>query len=77
MHLPTAPINSPPPPKPGAFPLTRWSLVMRAGGADSMTALRAMGELLKTYWQPLYVFARRSGLEALDAEDAVQDFART
>lgn len=61
-------------PKANAFPLTRWSLVMRAGGGDQTTALRAMGELLKTYWQPLYVFARRSGLDAADAEDAVQDF---
>lgn len=39
--------------------------------------MRAMGELLRTYWQPLYVFARRSGLDQHDAEDAVQMFCQT
>lgn len=40
-------------------------------------AFRALGELLKTYWQPLYVFARRSGLDPHDAEDVVQGFCQT
>jgi RNA polymerase sigma factor (sigma-70 family) len=41
---------------------------------DESVALHALGELLQSYWRPLYVFARRSNLEAVDAEDAVQDF---
>ena len=36
-----------------------------------------MSELLQTYWRPLYVFARRSGLSQQDAEDAVQMFCQT
>ncbi len=58
----------------GAFPVTRWSLVVRAAGADNAVAVRALGELLQSYWQPLYVFARRSGLATADADDAVQSF---
>lgn len=60
------------------FPPTRWSLVLRsrAEGQD-VSALRALGELLQSYWQPLYVFARRSGLASSDAEDAVQSFCES
>lgn len=57
-----------------SFPVTRWSLVMRATGHEDGAARRALGELLKGYWRPLYVFARHSGLVAEDAEDAVQSF---
>lgn len=56
------------------FPATRWSLVNRATGAGDASAIGALGELLKVYWQPLYVFARRSLLSPADAEDAVQGF---
>jgi RNA polymerase sigma factor (sigma-70 family) len=64
-------IDSPSPSSP--FPQTRWSLVVRAKGGSGQ-AVQALGELLKSYWQPLYVFARRSGLSSEDAQDAVQDF---
>jgi RNA polymerase sigma factor (sigma-70 family) len=56
------------------FPNTRWSLVLRANGPHAMAGQVALGELLKSYWQPLYVFARRSGLGTEDAQDAVQGF---
>lgn len=57
----------------GVFPATRWSLVMaiQGGGGDPE---RALGELLKVYWGPLYAFARRDGLSPEDAEDGVQGF---
>ncbi|MEZ5326709.1 MAG: hypothetical protein R3F19_16810 [Verrucomicrobiales bacterium] len=57
----------------GQFPSTRWSLV-RAVSADDTLAATALAELCKTYWYPLYVFARRTGLTAPDAEDATQGF---
>jgi RNA polymerase sigma-70 factor (ECF subfamily) len=59
------------------FPPTRWSLVRQVNGADDPRALRALDELLKTYWQPLYVYARRSGLDPHDSEDAVQAFCQS
>jgi RNA polymerase sigma factor (sigma-70 family) len=33
-----------------------------------------LGELVKTYWQPLYRYARRKGKSKEDAEDLVQGF---
>lgn len=53
-----------------SFATTRWTLVLAAGaGAD-----RALGELCSLYRAPLLAQARRSGLSAVDAEDAVQGF---
>lgn len=49
---------------------------MRAGGGDTH-AVRALGELLQVYWEPLYGFARRSGLAPHDAADAVQGFCES
>lgn len=49
---------------------------MRAARVDDAAATRALGELLQSYWQPLHVFARRSGLSPADADDAVQSFCQ-
>lgn len=57
----------------GLFPATRWSLVVAANDTGP-AAIRAMGDLLQTYWQPLYIFARRSNMTSEDAEDSVQGF---
>ncbi len=64
--------------KESLFPPTRWSLLLRSKAeVRDASALRALGELLQSYWQPLYVFARRSGLDSEDAEDAVQSFCES
>lgn len=42
----------------------------RAGTA----ARRAMGELVRTYWFPLYAYLRRRGNAPAQAEDLVQGF---
>jgi RNA polymerase sigma-70 factor (ECF subfamily) len=55
------------------FPTTRWTLILSA--RDSVTARRAaLDELLAPYWGPLYFFARRKGVDADAAQDAVQGF---
>jgi RNA polymerase sigma-70 factor (ECF subfamily) len=55
------------------FPETRWTLILAA--RDDPAARRdALHELLGDYWQPLYCFARRQGLDVEDARDAVQGF---
>jgi RNA polymerase sigma-70 factor (ECF subfamily) len=47
---------------------------MRAGGETSASSEAALDELCRTYWYPLYCFARRRGLAVADAEDATQGF---
>ena len=55
------------------FLTTHWSVVQAAGG-DSTRSRMALEQLCQTYWYPLYAFARRTGLNAHDAEDSVQSF---
>ena len=59
---------------PGLFATTHWSVVLAAGRADSPAAAQALEQLCRTYWYPLYVFVRRQGHEAHDAEDLTQEF---
>jgi RNA polymerase sigma-70 factor (ECF subfamily) len=58
----------------GRFVDTRWSVVARAGGADSGEARAALAWLAERYWEPLRRAARRWGCDEHQAEDAVQDF---
>src|SRR5213075_178385 len=70
--MPTTPVPD------SRFAATRWSIVLAAGDWRAGTAARrAMGELARQYWFPLYAFLRRRGQEPVAAEDAVQGvFAR-
>ncbi len=58
----------------GEFPLTHWSTVFAAGRDDSSRAETALAELCRTYWYPLYAFARRKGHQSADAQDLTQGF---
>lgn len=55
------------------FQETRWSLVLRAAG-DEPAAARAVEELCRLCWFPLFAYARRKGSPPEQAEDAVQGF---
>jgi len=57
-----------------AFATTRWSVVLAAGGGESVQARDAMGRLCQIYWYPLYAFARRRGYSGADAQDLAQEF---
>jgi len=61
-------------PQSPSFPTTRWTLVRRVqkGGEDE--AARAMEEICRQYWYPIYAFARLRGFSAEDAEDLTQIF---
>ncbi len=61
---------------PDEFLTTRWSLVVTAGGDDTMAGV-ALEQLCRESWRPLYAFARRWGCTPEDAEDAVQGFMAT
>lgn len=56
------------------FATTHWTAVVAAGGADSQEAGRALEELCRAYWYPLYAYIRRQGRTREDAEDLTQGF---
>jgi RNA polymerase sigma factor (sigma-70 family) len=56
------------------FATTRWTVVLAAGGKTTPHSERALEELCRTYWFPLYAYVRRRGYTKEDAEDLVQAF---
>ena len=56
-----------------AFTTTHWSVVLAARG-PSPAAEKALEELCRTYWRPIYAFMRRQGTEAEEAKDLTQGF---
>ena len=58
----------------GHFVTTHWSLVLRAGQGDEVSAHEALGELCQNYWSPLYSFIRWQGHAPHAAEDLTQAF---
>lgn len=56
------------------FATTRWSVVVSAGHQSSPDAETALETLCRTYWYPLYAFARRRGSSPEDAADLTQEF---
>ena len=56
------------------FATTRWSIVLEAGGRSSAGSREALASLCRTYWFPLYAWARRQGHSAPDSEDLTQEF---
>jgi RNA polymerase sigma-70 factor (ECF subfamily) len=59
----------------GAFPTTRWTLVVAAGGNGSNSDRdEALERLCSGYWHPVYAFIRRRGYSAEHAQDLTQQF---
>ena len=60
----------------GQFVSTRWTVVLAAGDSrlSSVQAHNALSELCRIYWKPLYLFLRREGIGAEDAQDLTQGF---
>jgi RNA polymerase sigma-70 factor (ECF subfamily) len=56
------------------FATTRWTVVLAAGQRTSAEADRALADLCRTYWFPLYAYVRRRGFSREDAEDLTQSF---
>jgi RNA polymerase sigma factor (sigma-70 family) len=57
-----------------AFPQTRWSVVVAARRETSEESAAALETICRSYWYPLYAYARRSGHSAHDAQDLTQEF---
>lgn len=57
-----------------AFPNTLWSMIKQAQGDIPSEALAGWERLARAYWQPLYAFLRRRGVDHHAATDDVQGF---
>ena len=57
-----------------SFPNTRWSLIQRVQKGSAEDAAKALEEICRQYWYPIYAFARRSSFAPADAEDMAQTF---
>jgi RNA polymerase sigma-70 factor (ECF subfamily) len=69
--IPLSGSNPRPPP---LFVTTRWSVILAAQRDDPANAASALEALCRTYWQPIYAYARRRGHPPHDAEDLAQGF---
>jgi RNA polymerase sigma-70 factor (ECF subfamily) len=69
-------MTDPTPPGPRGFATTHWSLIVaaRPDEASQGRARRALEELCRTYWYPLYAYVRYRGYSADDAQDLTQSF---
>ncbi|MEM9018580.1 MAG: hypothetical protein AAGC68_16335 [Verrucomicrobiota bacterium] len=56
------------------FPKTRWSVIASTDHVDSSVRQGAFEKLCRTYWLPLYGFARMRGVSREDAEDLIQGY---
>jgi DNA-directed RNA polymerase specialized sigma24 family protein len=63
-------------PSSGRFVATRWSVVLSCADAhgDDQKVHKALAELCKIYWRPVFAFIRRQGHSPPDAQDLTQDF---
>jgi RNA polymerase sigma factor (sigma-70 family) len=59
---------------PSQFNTTHWSVVLAASTAEPPQAREALENLCRTYWFPLYAWARHQGHQPADAEDLTQGF---
>src|SRR5262249_27330986 len=70
-------MSEPEPPTGGAprvFATTHWSVVLMAAQTESEPARNALETLCRGYWYPIYVYVRRKGYGADEAEDLTQEF---
>lgn len=58
----------------GHFNTTHWSVVLLAGEAPSTQSGAALESLCRSYWPPVYWFARRRNYSEADAKDLTQQF---
>jgi RNA polymerase sigma factor (sigma-70 family) len=61
-------------PKTPVFATTRWTVVLAAAETKSPSAAGALEQLCRSYWYPLYAYARRRGHGPEEAKDLTQGF---
>lgn len=58
----------------GSFMTTEWGLVEQLNDRDTASQRRALDELLRRYWKPVYCYLRRRGCDNERAKDLTQGF---
>ncbi len=56
------------------FATTNWTNVLRAQVRNSQEARESFGQLIASYWYPLYTYSRRAGYSDHDGLDLTQGF---
>jgi RNA polymerase sigma factor (sigma-70 family) len=56
------------------FATTHWSVILCAAQRETPEATAALEQLCRSYWFPLYGYARRRGYNVQDAQDLTQEF---
>ena len=56
------------------FVTTQWSVVLAVRQGGSSQSRKALEELCRAYWNPLYSYVRRRGYTHEDAKDLTQEF---
>ncbi len=59
---------------PSDFPVTRWTLIHKVQKGSEHESAQALDQLCRSYWYPIYAYARRYGFKPEDAEDLTQVF---
>jgi DNA-directed RNA polymerase specialized sigma24 family protein len=64
------------PSSPDRFVTTRWSVILSCADSEGgeEKARKALAELCKIYWRPVFAFICRQGHSVPDAQDLTQDF---
>jgi RNA polymerase sigma-70 factor (ECF subfamily) len=60
--------------QPRGFATTHWSLVLAAGERGGAESDRALEQLCRAYWTPLYAYVRRRVSDVHEAQDLTQAF---
>ncbi len=58
----------------GRFQTTHWTAIEQVRAGNPARAQVLIGELLRTYWKPVYCYLRRRGFDNEEAKDLTQDF---
>jgi RNA polymerase sigma factor (sigma-70 family) len=64
-------------PSPNRFSTTRWSVILSCAagkGGQTEKTQKALEELCRIYWRPIFAFICRRGYPVSDAQDLTQDF---
>jgi DNA-directed RNA polymerase specialized sigma24 family protein len=57
-----------------SFQTTHWTAIEKIGARDGIGGKVLVGDLLKSYWKPVYCYLRRKGYDNEQAKDLTQGF---